>query len=99
MMDKRLEGEIKTARIMIEMFCRRHHGPMLCRDCGELMKYVERELENCPHGLSKPACSKCEIHCYNPQMRSRIREVMKFAGPRMIYRHPVLAFRHWRSNK
>lgn len=98
-MSKRIQNEIKTARVMIEMFCRRHHGRDLCEDCSALMKYVEQRLEKCPHGAGKPACSKCEIHCYKPQMRARIREVMRFAGPRIILTHPILAFRHWQINK
>lgn len=98
-MSKRLENELKTAKVMIKMFCRRRHGRDLCVDCRDLMNYVEKRLEKCPHGPGKPACSKCEIHCYKPQMRARIREVMRFAGPRMILTHPVLAFRHWRLNK
>ena len=27
-------------------------------------------------------------------MRERIREVMRFSGPRMIFHHPVMAVRH-----
>jgi len=27
-------------------------------------------------------------------MRERIRSVMRYAGPRMMYRHPLLAFHH-----
>jgi hypothetical protein len=96
-MSKIIEDEIKTARVMIEMFCKGHHGQDLCGACRELMNYVTQKLEKCPHVPRKPACAKCEVHCYNPQMRSRIREVMRFAGPRMMYRHPVLAFRHMRD--
>lgn len=98
-MNKTIQREIKTARIMIEMFCRSRHGRDLCEDCSALTKYVEQRLEKCPHGSGKPACSNCEIHCYKPQMRARIREVMRFAGPRMILTHPILAFRHWQINK
>ncbi len=76
-----------------------HHGRDLCEDCSALMKDVEQRLEKCPHGAGKPACSKCEIHCYKPQMRARIREVMRFAGPRIILTHPILAFKHWQINK
>jgi hypothetical protein len=27
-------------------------------------------------------------------MRARIKEVMRYAGPRMLYRHPILALWH-----
>lgn len=99
-MDKRLDNEIKTARVMITMFCRRLHGGQgMCGDCLGLMNYVEQRLRKCPHGGSKPACSKCKIHCYQLQMRARIKEVMRFSGPRMALAHPVLAFRHWKSTR
>lgn len=98
-MSKRLENEVGTVRVMIGMFCRRRHGPALCGQCRDLMEYVEQRLEKCPYGDGKPACSKCDIHCYQPEMRARIREVMRFAGPRMVLTHPVLALRHWRANR
>jgi hypothetical protein len=28
-------------------------------------------------------------------MREQVKEVMRYAGPRMIFRHPVLAVMHW----
>ncbi len=34
------------------------------------------------------------MHCYRPEMRQRVRDVMIFAGPRMLLRHPVLALLH-----
>ena len=27
-------------------------------------------------------------------MREKIRDVMRFSGPRMIFDHPIIAFRH-----
>jgi len=85
---------LKTARVMIGMYCRHHHGRSLCTDCRDLLGYVGKRIEKCPHGEAKPACSSCEIHCYKPEMRRRIQDVMRFAGPRMVWRHPVLAIRH-----
>jgi hypothetical protein len=51
-------------------------------------------LNRCPFGQDKPTCATCPIHCYKPKLRERIREVMRFAGPRMLWRHPILAIRH-----
>ena len=91
----RIEREIKTAEIMIRMFCRHHHGAGLCcESCKELYEYVRRRTLKCPFGAGKPVCAKCTIHCYKPEMKEKIREVMKFSGPRMIYSHPILAIRH-----
>lgn len=43
---------------------------------------------------SKAFCSNCRVHCYCPDMREKIRMVMRFSGPRMLFYHPVLAIRH-----
>ncbi|MGN0478669.1 MAG: nitrous oxide-stimulated promoter family protein, partial [Hominenteromicrobium sp.] len=48
----------------------------------------------CPFMETKTFCSNCKVHCYKPEMREKIREVMRFSGPRMIFRHPVTAIRH-----
>ena len=66
----------------------------LCGECRELEQYAMKRLDCCPYGEEKPTCAKCPIHCYRPEMRQRVREVMRWAGPRMMWRHPVLAVRH-----
>lgn len=92
----RLVRENKTIEAMIRMQCRsRHHGPDdLCADCRELLTYARKRLSRCPYQQGKTQCARCPIHCYKPAMRERIRSVMKYAGPRMLYRHPLLAFYH-----
>jgi len=89
-----LEREVKTVMIMIVMYCRRHHGGRgVCKDCRKLGTYAEQRIRRCPFGENKPACGKCKIHCFKPLMSSQIRDVMRFAGPKMLYRHPILAIR------
>lgn len=92
----RLTRENKTIAAMIRMQCRaRHHTPDgLCPDCHELLAYSGERLSRCPYREEKPQCVRCPIHCYKPAMRERIRAVMRYAGPRMTYRHPLLAFYH-----
>jgi len=80
---------------MIRLFCRSHHGGrVLCADCQALDGYAARRLDGCPYGDGKPTCLHCPIHCYTPARREQIRQVMRWAGPRMLWRHPVLAIRH-----
>ena len=66
----------------------------LCPDCQALMNYSQQRAEKCPFMENKTFCSACPVHCYRPEMRQKIREVMKFSGPRMLLYHPVLALRH-----
>jgi hypothetical protein len=94
---KRLEKEKKTIGIMIQIFCDAHHGSdskLLCPKCTELLDYAVNRLDNCPYGQNKGACSKCKIHCYKPDMRKQITQVMRYSGPKMITKHPLLAIEH-----
>ena len=93
-MQSRIARELKTAEIMISLYCGDHHSQGECSDCQQLAKYVQQRLEKCPFQERKTTCAKCSVHCYNPKMREKIREVMRYSGPRMLYRHPVLAIFH-----
>ena len=88
--------ELETIYAMVLLYCGRHHraGKQLCSECTALARYAERRLERCIFGDAKPTCSNCVVHCYRADMRERIREVMRWAGPRMLLRHPLLAIRH-----
>lgn len=83
---------------MIGLYCRAIHGRQqgggLCASCTELEAYARQRSEHCPFMEEKTFCSVCPVHCYKPEMRMRIREVMRFAGPRMLWHHPVMAVRH-----
>jgi len=101
---RRLAREEKTIAAMIALYCRDHHagdsaavasgGDGLCPECAELLDYARLRLEKCRYGADKPTCANCETHCYKPAMRERVREVMRYSGPRMLKRHPVLAVAH-----
>ena len=66
----------------------------LCPDCAVLRDYADARVDHCPHIATKTFCSVCQTHCYKPEMRERIRQVMRWSGPRMLFHHPVLAVRH-----
>ena len=98
---RRLAREEKTIAAMIALYCRDHHAPApgqdgdkLCAECAELLDYARLRLEKCRYGAEKPTCANCETHCYKPAMRARVRAVMRYSGPRMMRRHPVLAVAH-----
>lgn len=92
----RMAREKRTIEAMIKMYCSgRHKGKAgLCTECAGLLDYARMRLDKCPLGTKKPACAKCAIHCYDPHMRVKVTEVMKYAGPRMISKYPILTLRH-----
>lgn len=82
---------------MIEKYCRGKHGTKrgnLCGDCRALTEYALFRLGKCPFKKNKKFCSFCKIHCYKPDMREKIKAVMKYSGPRMLFSHPVFAVSH-----
>ena len=91
----RTENEIHTVETMIRMYCRHKEGnKQLCKSCRELLSYAKLHVSKCPFKADKPTCRMCKVHCYSPDMRAKICEVMRFAGPRMIFYHPVMAMKH-----
>ncbi len=91
----RIRREQRTITAMLHIYCRDHHGAdPLCSDCQRLLDYAHRRLDVCPFGEAKPACNHCRVHCYSAAMKTRVKEVMRYAGPRMLARHPVLALFH-----
>ncbi|UCH88090.1 MAG: nitrous oxide-stimulated promoter family protein [Thermoplasmata archaeon] len=97
----RIARERKTIKIMIEMHCKAHHDVKkgLCSKCSELQDYAMKRLDKCKLHENKPTCAKCTVHCYKPAMRERVRAVMRYSGPRMLSRHPVLALLHLRDSR
>lgn len=95
-MSNRLEREKATVKTMIKLYCKGHHQSdgELCSECKKLLEYAMSRLNHCKFGESKPTCAKCPVHCYKPEMRERIKETMRYSGPKMIYTQPIAAIRH-----
>ncbi len=104
----RLGREQKTMHHMVALYCRDHHGDhhrsgrhsgspesgAPCAGCTDFLAYAARRLQKCPYGENKPTCANCPIHCYKREPREFARTVMRYSGPRMIWRHPWLALMH-----
>ena len=94
--ESKREREKRTVAKMIRIYCKKKHGAgkSLCTECEALAQYAMMRSDRCPFMETKTFCSNCRVHCYRPDMRERIREVMRFSGPRMIFIHPIMAIRH-----
>jgi hypothetical protein len=92
----RLDREYRTIRAMIKIYCRELHNSHngLCEECRKIEEYAKLRLINCPFGEEKPVCVKCPVHCYKPDMRQKVKEIMRYSGPKMLRHHPILAIRH-----
>lgn len=99
---KKREKEKRIVKEMISLYCHGHHhasGTGLCPDCRELCDYAWKRSDLCPFMENKTFCNNCTVHCYQPEMREKIRTVMRWSGPRMIFHHPVLAISHVIASK
>ena len=99
---KKRAQEFKVVRLMIQVYCKgKHKNPLaitsagnLCAECMALCEYVRARVEHCPFMETKTFCSMCRVHCYKSDMREKIRQVMRYSGPRMLKYHPILAMKH-----
>ena len=97
----RIEREKITVAAMIRLYCKLEHsnGGAICHDCGVMLDYVMTKLDKCPFDEDKPTCLNCSIHCYKSTEREKIRQIMRFSGPKMLWKHPILAIIHLIDNK
>lgn len=69
-------------------------APVVCDACADLLSYAEKRRAFCPKD-PKPFCSYCDTHCYRPEARETMREVMRYSGPRsMLHGHAIAGIRH-----
>jgi hypothetical protein len=92
----RIKREKSTVETMMKIYCRgQHKSTGLCHECRKLLDYSKDRIDRCPFKENKTTCANCRIHCYKPDMKEKIKNVMRYAGPRMSYQHPLLAFSHF----
>ncbi|KOP68083.1 hypothetical protein AMS62_24670 [Bacillus sp. FJAT-18019] len=91
----KIRREQEIVAKMIRIYCKKkHHHTGFCVDCKDLNDYAIKRLSLCKFGEEKTACAKCPIHCYKPDYRQKIKEVMRFSGPWMLLYHPIESIRH-----
>lgn len=95
--ERKREGEKKLLSQMIAFYCKKnHHMPdgELCEECKALEQYALSRSDRCRFMEEKTFCSNCKSNCYKPDMRERIRAIMRYSGPRMVLYHPLASLRH-----
>ena len=96
---KRLK-EQRVVEEMIRLYCKHNHKDLqhnhngMCEECYELAEYAKSRSEHCPFMETKTFCNNCKVHCYKPEMLAKIKTVMRYSGPRMLFHHPILAIWH-----
>ena len=102
---RRRVRDARTVSQMIALYCEDHHadlprdqvahcGEPLCAECAAVDAYAVLRTQRCRKMHVKTSCEQCENHCYRPEEREKIRTIMRYAGPRMLRKHPIAAIRH-----
>ena len=92
----RIKREKKTIEAMVRYYCKKKHQTKgdLCPECTDFLAYAMMRLDKCPFQEKKSTCGKCLVHCYRPDMKEKVKKIMRYSGPRMLLHHPSLALHH-----
>ena len=102
-MDKTIEQRDRaTLEAMGRIFCSSRHKDAgkdeawLCAQCRDTIEFTLERTAACPYG-HVGNCQNCDIHCQQGEARERIREIMRFAAPRMTFLHPLMTAEYLRK--
>lgn len=99
--ESKRKKEIEIIEDMINLYCKKNHKTKkgLCKECQELKEYAILRINKCPFMENKTFCSNCKVHCYKPDMREKVKKVMRYSGPRIIFKHPIKVIKHLIESK
>lgn len=87
---------------LFKIYCAHEHADKaegiendsLCPSCRVSLDYSLERTLTCKLKGSGQLCSSCPVHCFEPDQRENIRKIMRFSGPRLIWKSPLLAIRY-----
>jgi len=57
----------------------------VCPECSDFLYYAIKRRLYCPLD-PKPTCKHCPVHCYKPDYRQKVKEIMRFSGKYLMLR-------------
>ncbi|MGM0395732.1 MAG: nitrous oxide-stimulated promoter family protein [Bacillota bacterium] len=91
---EKINKEKQIITLMIDLYYKGKSNSLSRDECLELKEYCCYKVDNCPFIEEKTFCSACKVHCYDEDHREKIRKVMRYSAPRMLFYHPVMMLRH-----
>ena len=90
------EREKRTVALMIRLYCRKKHGTkkIFVPNAKHFRSMRCSAVINAPLWKPRPFALTAVCIVTSRKCVKKIREVMRFSGPRMILHHPVMAVRH-----
>lgn len=96
------EKDRRTLEAIGLIYCRAHHHDCakdatgLCPDCREAIEGTLDRTLHCPSN-HQGNCQDCSIHCQRGEAQQRIKAIMAYAAPRMLWRHPLMTVEYLRK--
>jgi len=107
--EEKRKDEQHTVYVMIQIYCRGNHKDrnvthqkgFMCDECKDLAQYAMSRSAKCPYIAkgTKTFCNCCKTPCYKPEYREKIRKVMRYSGPRIIFYFPGKLVAHFINTK
>lgn len=100
--DKQEEKDRATLNAIARIYCDAHHGEApkdsdgLCSSCCAAVESTMDRVSVCPFGHAGN-CEDCSVKCQRGGDQKRIKEIMKYAAPRMFLRHPLMSLEYLRK--
>ncbi|MHB8056469.1 MAG: nitrous oxide-stimulated promoter family protein [Desulfuromonadaceae bacterium] len=100
-MNREQKKDIRLIGKFVEVYCSgKHHAAArvsitlpadlgarsLCQECGSFLEYAVAKRLKCPLEAEKPTCKHCCIHCYDQLHREKVRQIMSYAGRKLLMR-------------
>ena len=101
-MSKRQDKDRRTLEAIGRIYCKGNHegascdAAGLCTSCREAVDATLQRASECPFGHAGN-CEDCKVHCQRGEAQRRIREIMRYAAPRMALRHPLMTAEYLRK--
>ena len=95
MKNTHVDKDRRTLEAIGHIYCAAHHegekdAAGLCPDCRNTIDATLQRATDCPFG-HEHNCQDCTVHCQRGEAQERIQEIMRYAAPRMMYKHPIMA--------
>ena len=99
----REDKDRKTLEAIGRIYCSAHHGDAkdaagLCASCRETVDATLERTVACPFN-HEGNCEDCKVHCQRGEAQDRIRRMMRYAAPRMAFRHPLMTLDYLRKKR
>lgn len=97
--EARIKRDLRTLQAIGSIYCAAHHvdAPKnphgMCAECAATIAFTHDRASNCPNGHTGN-CADCAIKCNRGEQQQRIKAIMKYAAPRMLFKHPLMTLEY-----